>query len=131
MERRSSFEQNVPLLEASTESERPKVKAMFSLKTLLVMVNLMQIFYLGMNGLGKIVMGKEEGGVDLFEFTFGRSVILCITSIIILLYQKRTFAVKKEMRTFLTIRTVAGTLTFLGACVGIKTLPMTWFTLIT
>ena len=35
------------------------------------------------------------------------------------------------MRTYLTIRTVAGTFTFLGACVGIKTLPLTWFTLIT
>jgi hypothetical protein len=89
------------------------------------------MFYLAMNGLGKIVMGKEVGGVDLFEFTFARSIILMITSIIILVANKRTFKVPKDLRSYLTIRTVAGTLTFLGACVGIKTLPMTWFTLIT
>jgi len=29
------------------------------------------------------------------------------------------------------IRTIAGTLTFLGACVGMKNLPVSWFVLIT
>ena len=101
------------------------------MKKLIFMVNIMQLFYLAMNGLGKVVMGKETGAVDLYEFTFARSVILMLTSIIMLLARKKSFAVRRDLRMFLTIRTVAGTVTFLGACVGIKTLPMTWFTLIT
>ena len=97
---------------------------------LVMMVNLMQVFYIAMNAMGKLLMTKE-GGVDLFEFTLARSFVLTVFSLIILLYNKRPFYVAKDMRTFMSIRTIAGTLTFLGACVGMKNLPVSWFVLIT
>lgn len=94
------------------------------------MVNLCQIAYISMNCLGKNVMNKP-GGVDMFEFTLARSIILATFSLVMLLIRGRPLIVETSLRKFLFIRSFAGTLTFLGACVGMRFLPISWFVLIT
>lgn len=94
------------------------------------MVNLMQIAYISMNCMGKYIMNKP-GGVDMFEFTLVRSVILATFSLVVLLVRGRRLIVERSLRKFMFIRSFAGTLTFLGACVGMRTLPISWFMLIT
>ena len=83
-----------------------------------------------MNVMGKILMNKENG-VNLFEFTLARSVTLALLSAILLKVKKESFYVPKDMRVFMSIRTIVGSFTFLGACIAMKNLPVTWYVLIT
>lgn len=71
-----------------------------------------------MSALGKNVMTMSEGGLDIYEFNFARSVILGITAYLGLKISGEPLSIDREFWPTLTIRTVVGTITFLGACVG-------------
>jgi len=77
-----------------------------------------------MSALGKNILTMSEGGVDIYEFNFARSVVLAISAYLGLKQRGEPLTVDKEFWPTLTIRTGVGTITFLGACIGMQLLPL-------
>lgn len=78
----------------------------------------------------KRLLTKSEGTFTLFEYVFIRSLVYFGVSLVILIMKKQNLGVPKELRGFLSFSAVIGFLVFTGCCVGMSTLPVSWFVLI-
>lgn len=77
-----------------------------------------------MSALGKNVLTMTEGVVDIFEFNFARSVVLAVSAYLGIKQMGEPLTVDRDFWPALMIRTVIGTLSFLGVCVGMQLLPL-------
>jgi len=99
--------------------------------SLLVMVNVALVFYMGMEALGKDIMNKPVAPINYFEFSFFRSVFLMVTSyLLISRYDVEITDVPKDCRLPLIFRCLVGTATFVITTVSLKILPITIYTIV-
>ena len=77
-----------------------------------------------MSALGKNVLTMSEGGVDIFEFNFARSVVFAVSAYLGIKQMGEPLTVDRDFWPSLMIITVIGTLCFFGVCVGMQLLPL-------